>query len=306
MITPENDMKFQFIHPLPNVYTFNEADDIVNFALENHMKVHGHALVWHEALPRWVTDTSRSSAETKQLLSDHIRTIVGHYQGKVAEWDVVNEPLKDINLSTTYGLRSENPWYQAMGEFYIDFAFREAHAADPNAQLYLNEYGIEEPGEKFDILYALLKRLLARGVPINGIGFQMHEDMQNGQYVGSEPKLVESNMQRIAALGLKVRISEMDINLNADHVSKHLLYVQACGFSDMLKMALRQPNLASFAVWGVTDRYCSLTFDYSTFGNGLLFDVNYHPKTAYTQVQQVLSQNSRLSCKDQDGTIILP
>lgn len=289
MVTPENDMKFQFIHPGPTVYAFNEADALVEFAQNNNIRVHGHALVWHEALPRWVTEGRHSSDEVKQILSEHIRTVVGHYKGKVAEWDVVNEPLKDMGYNTNKGLRSANPWFQAMGEEYIDFAFREANATDENARLYLNEYGIEEPGEKFDVLYALVKRLLARGVPIHGIGFQMHEDMEAGKYVGSQPELVAINMQKIVDLGLEVRVSEMDVNLNAKPTPRRL-NEQARGFGDMLAMSIRQDKLKSFGQWGVTDRYSSLApmFEYFQLGNGLLFDADYQPKPSYYRMKEIM------------------
>ncbi|MDF2633200.1 MAG: Endo,4-beta-xylanase [Pelosinus sp.] len=290
MITPENDMKFQFIHPGPNLYAFNEADSLVEFAQHNNIRVHGHALVWHEALPTWVTGVKYSPSEVKLILSDHIRTVVGHYKGRVAEWDVVNEPLKDRGFNTDKGLRAANPWFQAMGEEYIDFAFREAHEVDSNARLYLNEYGIEEPGEKFDALYALVKRLLARGVPIHGIGFQMHEDMESGKYVGAQPDLVAVNMQKMANLGLEVRVSEMDVNMNAKSTPRRL-NEQARAFAEMLTMSVRQDGLKSFGQWGVTDRYSSLApmFEYFQLGNGLLFDADYQRKPTYYRMKEILA-----------------
>jgi endo-1,4-beta-xylanase len=293
MITPENDMKFQFIHPEPNQYAFYEADSLVEFAQLNNIRVHGHALVWHEALPTWVTGVKRSPSEVRQILTDHIQTVVGHYKGRVAEWDVVNEPLKDKGYNTDKGLRSANPWFQSMGEEYIDVAFREAHAADGDAILYLNEYGIEEPGEKFDALYALVKRLLARGVPIHGIGFQMHEDMDAGKYIGSEPSLVAVNMKKIVDLGLEVRISEMDVNMNAKPTPRHL-NEQARAFGEMVAMSIKQDGLKSFGQWGVTDRYSSLApmFEYFQLGNGLLFDADYQPKPAYHKIKQVMTNMS--------------
>ncbi|MBC8015998.1 MAG: endo-1,4-beta-xylanase [Sporomusaceae bacterium] len=290
MITPENDMKFQFIHPQANIYAFNEADIIVEFAERNHIRVHGHALVWHEALPVWVTNVNHSPLELKQILSEHIRTIVGRYKGRVGSWDVVNEPLRDEKIRKNHGLRSENPWFKAMGEDYIEFAFREAHAADPEARLYLNEYGIEEPGPKFEVLYAMVQRLLAKGVPIHGIGFQMHEDMESGRYVGSEPDLVAINMNRMVALGLEVRVSEMDVNMNSRSTPRRL-NTQSQAFAEMLVMSVKQQGLTSFGQWGVTDRYSSLAqmFEYFKLGNGLIFDADYQPKPAYKEMKHILA-----------------
>jgi len=293
MITPENDMKFQFIHPQPDVYAFNEADILVDFAQVNHLRVHGHALVWHEALPVWVTSIIHSPLEVEQILAQHIQTIVGRYKGRVAEWDVVNEPLKDKEYTINHGLRSANPWFQGMGEEYIDFAFRQAHAVDPAAKLFLNEYGIEEPGPKFEALYALVKRLLAKGVPIHGIGFQMHEDMEAGRYVGSDPDLVAINMKRLVALGLEVRVSEMDVNMNSRETPNRLK-TQSQAFAAMLAMSVKQDGVTSFGQWGVTDRYSSLApmFDYFKWGNGLIFNADYQPKPAYTELQQILANTS--------------
>lgn len=290
IITTENDMKFQFIHPQPDVYAFNEADMIVEFAERNHIRVHGHTLVWHEALPLWVTEVAYSPVEIQQILSQHIRTVVGRYKGRVGSWDVVNEPLKDMGYRKNKGLRSANPWFKAMGEEYIDFAFREAHAADPDARLYLNEYGIEEPGPKFDALYALVQRLLAKGVPIHGIGFQMHEDMEAGRYIGSEPNRVKINMQKMVALGLEVRVSEMDVNMNLRSTPRRL-NTQSEAFTDMLVMSVKQEGVTSFGQWGVTDRYSSLApmFEYFKWGNGLIFDADYQPKPAYNEMKQILS-----------------
>ena len=293
MITSENDMKFQFIHPQPNLYAFNEADIIVEFAERNNIRVHGHTLVWHEALPVWVTGVKHSPQQVQQILSEHIRTIVGRYKGRVGSWDVVNEPLKDRDFRTKHGLRSDNPWFQAMGEDYIEFAFREANSADAEARLYLNEYGIEEPGPKFEALYALVQRLLAKGVPIHGIGFQMHEDMESGRYVGSNPDLVALNMKRIVALGLEVRVSEMDVNMDPPSTPKYLL-TQSEAFADMLVMSVKQDGLTSFGQWGVTDRYSSLApmFEYFQMGNGLIFDAEYQKKPAYKEIQQILADTT--------------
>ena len=293
MMTPENDMKFQFIHPQTDVYAFNEADILVDFAQRNHLRVHGHALVWHEALPLWVTSVKHSPQAVEQILSGHIQTIVGRYKGRVAEWDVVNEPLKDKEYTINHGLRSDNPWFQGMGEDYIGFAFSQAHAADPAARLYLNEYGIEEPGLKFEALYALVQRLLAKGVPIHGIGFQIHEDMEAGRYVGADPNLVAINMKRLAALGLEVRVSEMDVNMNARPTPKRLK-TQSQAFAAMLAMSVKEDGLTSFGQWGVTDRYSSLApmFEYFKWGNGLIFDVDYRSKPAYEELQQILANTS--------------
>lgn len=188
MLTPENAFKPQFLHPRRGVYDFRDADLLVRFARANHMKVHAHTLVWHEALPQWMREDD-DPEEVRRTMLQHIATVAGHFKGEVAEWDVVNEPMSDDPKSYTdgdLGLRSEqSPWFEAMGEEYIDEAFRAAHRADPKARLFLNEYGVEEEGERWDALYALVERLKERGVPIDGVGFQT---MSTNPATASTPK----------------------------------------------------------------------------------------------------------------------
>jgi endo-1,4-beta-xylanase len=130
-------------------------------------------MLWKEALPRWVTTSGYSDSELKDVLADHIATVVGHYRGRVASWDVINEPFEPFGSE----LRTDSPWYQAMSENYIDFALRAVHRADPSAKLYINEFAIEDENGKSDAMFDLAESLLNEGAPLHGIGFQMHEDM---------------------------------------------------------------------------------------------------------------------------------
>ena len=174
MITPENGMKPHFIHPQKDVYSFVETDLLVDIAKQNDMSVHGHTLVYAKSNPQWITDSPKE--ELQKIMVDHITTIVNHYKGRVVEWDVVNEPLAN-RLSVFHGARQglENTiWYEAMGEEYIDIAFKAAHEADPEAILYLNDYGLERDGNRWDAIIGLVERLKARGVPIDGVGFESH------------------------------------------------------------------------------------------------------------------------------------
>ncbi|SHF51456.1 endo-1,4-beta-xylanase [Modicisalibacter ilicicola DSM 19980] len=286
MVTPENVMKFQFIHPQPDRYAFAEADAIVEFAEVNRMAVHGHTLAWKEALPRWVTQPSHSDERLRQILAEHIAAVVGRYKGRVRSWDVVNEPFEPFGAA----LRSGSPWYRAMGEGYIAFALRQAHRADPEARLYINDYALEHPGPKSDAMYALAKSLLARGVPLHGIGFQMHEDMTE-DYQPVAASVFRDNVQRFIDLGLEVRISEMDVNLHEDD-SEERLQDQAEYFRAMLELARDEPAFTAFSMWGFTDRYSSLQewWDADGFGNGLIFDADYRPKPAYFSLRKALRE----------------
>lgn len=284
MLTPENAMKFQAIHPQPDRYAFADADAIVEFAERNNMAVHGHTLVWGEALPRWVTETAFTDAQVQRLLADHIATVVGRYKGRIASWDVINEPLQPFAPE----LRTGSPWYRAMGEDYIAFALREAHRADPAARLYINEFACEERNAKSDGLYRLARRLLERGVPLHGIGFQMHEDMTE-EYQPVNAEAFRDNVQRFIDLGLEVRISEMDVNLHEED-SPERQVAQAEYYRSLLELAVDQPAFSAFSTWGFTDRYSSLQdwWEPEGFGNGLLFDPQMRPKPAYDALRQAL------------------
>lgn len=266
-LTPENDMKPEFVQPSRGVFAFAEADLLVDFARANGMAVHAHTLVWFEALPTWM----RSATDKKTVMLDHIKAVAGHFAGRVAEWDVVNEPMNEDNSD---GLE-HNLWYQAMGKDYIPQAFRAARAADPAAALYLNEYGVEQSGPRWDALYKLVKQLKADGVPIDGVGMQNHEYEKGDR---TPPETFRKHVQALAALGLKVRVSEMDVVSGGDTT------MQAKEFAGKLAVCRDEPNCTTFGMWGFTDRYGSTadTGQYPlTVGDALPWDQNLKPKKAY-------------------------
>ncbi|MFD8670378.1 endo-1,4-beta-xylanase [Streptomyces microflavus] len=289
MLTPENAFKPQFLHPRRGVYDFRDADLLVRFARANDMKVHAHTLVWHEALPNWMREND-DPEEVRRTMLRHIATVAGHFKGKVAEWDVVNEPMSDDEKSYTngnLGLRSEqSPWYEAMGEEYIDEAFRAAHRADPKAQLFLNEYGVEEEGERWDALYDLIKRLKERGVPIDGVGFQNHEYTPGDR---TAPETFRSHVQDLAELGVQARVSEMDVPIGEDEEDGR--ETQADEMAGKLRVCLEEPNCTSFSTWGFTDRYGS-TGDTKIYpprtADSLPWDTDLQPKRAYERLLEAL------------------
>jgi endo-1,4-beta-xylanase len=273
MVTPENMMKFQFIHPARQVYAFCDGDALVDFARANGMKVHGHALVWGEAVPEWVAKGGFSDAEIAEILHEHITTVVGHFRGRVAEWDVLNEPLDDDSNQ----LR-DTIWKRALGAGYVATIFQWAHEADPQARLYVNEYGVEAAGAKADALFTLVQSARTAGVPIDGVGFQGHEDLG----AESDPAELRTNMARYQALGVVVRVSELDDNPgHAPSASE--LSRQAAFYRQELDACLALPHCVSFSMWGFTDKYSSLADDgaYDAIGHGLVFDEDYAAKPAY-------------------------
>lgn len=283
ILTPENAMKIVTIQPERNVYNFKDADAVVAFAMAHNMQVRGHVLVWglNYVLPSWLTGGNFSRNTLIAILRDYIYTVVSRYRGRVSIWDVVNEAV-DPN-----GSLGSSFWLQKIGPDYIDMAFRWAHEADPQALLFYNDYG-EGLSRKSDAIYALVKGLLHRGVPLNGVGLQMHVS------VGASPmpQDVLANMQRLAALGLQVQITEMDVQIQrAGGTLPEKLAEQANIYRDMLAVCLEVTKCTAFEMWGFTDRY---SWIYASTGHAdapLIFDSLYHPKPAYFALLAELANN---------------
>jgi endo-1,4-beta-xylanase len=268
-VTPENEMKWSVTEPEPNSFSFGAGDAMVAFAQQNAMKVKGHTLVWHQQLPTWVSNLTDPN-QLRAALINHVFQEVLHYSGQVAAWDVVNEAVADGGRS----LRT-SVFYQLLGPSFIDDAFTTAHAADPDARLYYNEYGAEGLGAKSDYVYNLVKGMLARGVPIHGVGLQMHTGTADA------PSAVDiaSNMRRLAELGLDVAITEMDVSICADDLD-----AQSRRFHDIVAACVAQPACKAITVWGLTDKYSWLNRSSCEAPRPLLFDDNYLAKPAYTGV----------------------
>jgi endo-1,4-beta-xylanase len=279
-VTAENVMKWDTIEPQPGVYNYGPADQLVAFAQANHQMIRGHELVWHNQLPSWLTqgyaDGTISNAQMAEILHQHITSEVSHFRGKVYAWDVVNEPLNED------GTLRRTIWLGALGRDYIEQALRWAHAADPKAKLYLNDYGIEGAGPKADAMYVLAKRLLARHVPLDGIGFESHLDIQY-----PFPPAMARNLRRFAALGLDVAITEADVRMSlpatADELAK-----QATHYGNMMDACLQVERCVSFTVWGFTDRHSWVPGFFTGEGAADLYDENLNPKPAYDAVHDSL------------------
>jgi endo-1,4-beta-xylanase len=269
-VTPENEMKWDATEPAQNVFTFAAGDAITSFARQNGMKVKGHNLVWHSQLPDWVSAITDPTALHDAMIN-HVTQVGSHYRGQVMAWDVVNEAVADGGQSLRNSI-----FYQYLGAGYIDDAFKAAHAADPGALLFYNEYGAEGGGAKSDFVYNMVKGMLARGVPINGVGLQMHTGPAD-----TSPSAVQvtTNMQRLEALGLNVMISEMDVQICAGNVDS-----QRIRFHDIVAVCVAEPLCLAVTAWGVSDKYSWLNGGTCATPQPLLFDGNYAPKPAYAGV----------------------
>ncbi len=302
-ITPENVLKWGLVHPQPGNYSFELPDHYVAFGEKNHMFIVGHNLVWHNQTPAWVfQDDKGNPADRETLLKrlhDHILTVVGRYKGRINGWDVVNEALEED------GTLRQSPWLKIIGDDYIVKAFQFAHEADPQAELYYNDYNIENEAKLKGAL-DLLRKLQAQGVPISGVGIQGHWHMDS-----PSNDRVDAAITAFGKLGLKVMITELDVDvlplafqymgadvtLSAELQPKLNPYPKA--LPDAVQQALAQRYAGLFGVflkhpgvltrvtfWGVTDGDSWLN-NWPVKGRTnypLLFDRSAQPKPAFDAV----------------------
>lgn len=280
-LTPENAMKWDAIHPQPTTYSFTGADEQVTFAQANNMKIHGHTLVWHSQLPSWVANGSWTEATLTSTMYDHIDTVMTRYKGKIAVWDVVNEAFNED------GSYRNSVFYNTMGKKFIELAFQRARAADPTAKLVYNDYNVETIGSKSTAMYNMVADFKSRGIPIDGVGFQMH--ITNG---GMDYTSLANNMKRFADLGVEVYITEMDVRFPTP-VSATDLTNQATIYRNVLNRCLLQPACKALQVWGIPDKYSWVPDVFPGQGAALIFDDNYAPKPAYYSLQAELAANPR-------------
>lgn len=275
-ITAENAMKFTALHPAQNTYTYADADEIVALAQADGKRVHGHTLNWYKSLPAWVTNFAGTTADWENLLKTHIQTVVGHFKGKVASWDVVNEAFNDD------GTYRNSIWVEKLGTDYIARAFQYANQADPEALLFYNDYGHEYSATKRTAIINLVTSLKSRGIPIHGIGMQMHT-----RYNQTDANL-NAAITAAAATGLKVHISELDIALNPDNIqtlsyNANLADLQAAKYKYIVQTYNAIPKAQQFGIttWNVTDADSWIPSEYSRPDWPLLFNNNYERKAAY-------------------------
>jgi endo-1,4-beta-xylanase len=293
-LTPENSMKMGPIHPEQNRYNWAESDAIVAFAQKNKLRVRGHNLCWHEQTPSWLFKNADGTEVSKDTLlnrlRDHIHTVVKRYKGKIYAWDVVNEAIDDNPANF---LRA-SPWLKICGEEYIAKAFQYAHEADPDAQLFYNDYNTERP-EKRERIFKLLQNLIRQGVPVNAVGLQGHWSL-------FEPskKELEETIQRFASLGLKVQVTELDVSVypwekdrrqlregEQQPYTKEMEAKQSAKYGEIFStLRTEKASISGVTFWNVSDRYSWLD-TYPVQGRKnypLLFDTKYKPKAAFWSV----------------------
>ncbi|OJH39931.1 endo-1,4-beta-xylanase [Cystobacter ferrugineus] len=281
--TPGNVLKWDSTEPQEGVFNFSGADAAVQFAVENGQRIRGHTLVWHSQTPDWVFRDASGNLASKELLfqrmKTHIHTVMGRYKGKIYAWDVVNEVF---DAAQPDGLR-RSPWYQIAGEEFIEKAFLFAREADPEAVLFINDYNTHESG-KSQAMYNLVKRLKAKGIPIDGVGHQTHVSL----YYPTVQE-IESSIVKFADLGVETHITELDVSVYSsssqryDTFPEELKQKQAALYKQLFDVFRRHKNLiTSVTVWGKDDGNTWLrTFPVARNDWPLLFDERLQSKSAY-------------------------
>jgi endo-1,4-beta-xylanase len=287
MIVAGNVMKWSSIHRDARYsYRWTNPDAMVAFAQTNGMKVRGHTLAWYQQNPAWLTGTTWNPETLKVVLKEHIDSVVGHYKGKVVAWDVVNEAFNDGSGTLRV---TGSPWAATLGAGYIDLAFQEARAVDPTAQLFYNDYNLEFPGLKQDSVFARISGMKARGVAIDGIGFQAHFQVNSDASGVPSKDVLVTTFNRFAALGLKIHITELDIRVRTPGATSAELTAQMQGFSNVVSACLVVPACEALVVWGLNDGESWVPGTFPGYGQALLFDDSYSRKATYTAVSTALA-----------------
>jgi len=297
VLTPENCMKPGPIHPAPERFDFTASDALVSFAAEHEMPVVGHCLCWHQQSPDWMFEAGIGRQAALSQLRQHIHAVAGRYRGRILGWDVVNEAIADAGDA----LR-DTPAAREIGPDFIERAFELAREADPNAELYYNDYNIERPAKRERTL-SLLRRLLASGVRVDGVGIQGH--WQLGEIPFDD---IRAAIEAFAALGLKVMITELDLDVverpdcSAD-ISVQRAYApaedvyrdglpapiasqQAAAYARLFQLFGERPGAVSrVSFWGLHDGRSWLnTWPGKRTNHPLLFDRGCRPKAAFEAV----------------------
>ncbi len=309
LIVAENAMKPASLQPTEGNFTWENADKIVQFAKENGMELRFHTLVWHNQVPDWFfldedgkpmvdeTDPAKREKNKKLLLErleTHVRTVVERYKDDIKYWDVVNEVVEPNDPD---GMRN-SPWYQITGTDYIETAFRVAReVGGPDIKLYINDYSTDDE-RKRDRIYELVKDMLERGVPIDGVGHQTHISVH-----WPPVENIIASMEKFAELGLDNIVTELDMSVYAwndrrdygDEIPEDIVALQAKRYGELFA-AFREHSdiLSEVTFWGISDNHTWLSnFPVENRTDApLLFDKNFHAKPAFWSVIEAAQADS--------------
>ena len=289
MVEPEDAMKWWVVRRNPGEFDFGPGDRVVHFAEAHGMKVRGHCLVWGRDNPDWLLRGNYTPEQLSHLLRQHIDQVMKHYAGQVFAWDVVNEAL-DENSEPQHSLWYDQPGIGMAGKrtAYIEQAFRWAHESDPRALLFYNEAEGEGLNGKSDAIYDMIKDFRRRGVPIDGVGLQLHIST-----LDFDVAALAANIARLTALGVQVHITELDVSLpvnpGGEVLHRDNLLRQAQIYRRVVDACLQSPGCTAIQTWGFTDKYSWIgSHSRGTQGQALPLDRTYQPKPAYFAILERL------------------
>jgi endo-1,4-beta-xylanase len=292
-LTTENALKWHHVSVSPTVFNFSESDTIVNFALRNSMRVHGHALIYFEGTPAWLQNFQGDSLAWENLFKTHIQTLVSHFKGKIISWDVVNENFdQDGNVRLdAENKKFINVWAKHLGKDYVARAFQYAHAADPKAILFYNDYDQEKSDKKLHAIINMVNDFKGRGIPIGGLGLQMHTNI-NVSETG-----IRNAFTKFAKTGLKIHISELDIRLNphddinTDSDKNSVIQANLFRFiAHEYKADVPKGQQYGITFWDLTDKDSWVKKSLNKKDAPLLFNESYNRKKSYQSFLMGLKQ----------------
>lgn len=276
-LTSEYEMKMNVMHPSQDSYDFGPADAIVDYAQENGINVHGHSLIWHNSTPDWVTNFQGSDQEFEDMIEEYITTVVTRYKGKVTSWDVVNEAFEDGS-----GNLRNSIYRQRMGDDYIAKCYQFVRAADPDVLLFYNDYSMVSDQTKQNAVFSMVDDFIARDIPIDGLGFQLHI-----QYDYPAKADIEAAVQKVVDRDLLMHFSELDIRVNPNNdltsLSQDRSLAQKAKYKEMVEIlkSIPEENAYALTVWGLVDNESWLINFHGQQDWPLLFDSNFEKKDAY-------------------------
>ena len=296
-ITATSDMKMQSILPAENQFNWKKSDTILYYANKHNQRVFGHNLIWHSSTPKWVEEKgTKDSLWLGEFMKDYIHKYVGRYKGKVAGWDVVNEAFESKG-----GAYRKTFWYNNLGKEYIANAFRYAHEADPDAVLFYNDFNIERDTLKLQAVLNMVKDFKKEGVPIHGIGFQMHIRMD------TPDEVIAYSLKKAAETGLQIHLSEVDIIFNSHNderlggienyssITNEMKLAQEEKYKNLVLMYRRiVPKEQQFGitVWDFTDRDSWIKGFFNMKDWPTIYDEDLKPKPAYNGFLEGLKEKT--------------
>jgi endo-1,4-beta-xylanase len=288
MITPANSMKMNIIQPTEGVFDFVETDALLAFANENGLEFHGHPLVWHTQAPAWLIDGTYDRDQMIAVMYAHIDSLTQRYP-TLPYWDVVNEAIEQVDNVWTF---RPTIWHDRIGPDFIDLAFQRARMNAPTAKLLYNDYNIEQMGNaKADRVFELVNDMKTRGIPIDQVGFQSHYYAASDGGTSGVPDIaaIRANMDRYAAIGVDVQITECDFRIGAPF-SAEKQALQDKFFADLLQTCIDAPNCAHYTVWGLSDFDSWVPSTFPDYDFAHIFDRSFVAKSSYHALTTVFAK----------------